>query len=568
MKEEGPLIWRSEDDSQQVSPLGDMYALVVGVSDYKNNGISGLKLSAKDAQDVAEFFRQQSGLFNETHVKLLTNEKATKAAVEKELYYGLRRAGKDDTVALFFSGHGAEDPYMPGKYFFLTHDSDPENLHATAVKMSGLEFLRAMDARRVLLVADSCHAGGFSSMKTKTAAPALKKFLVEFAKSSGRVVITSSRPDQVSLEMAGIDNSVFTHFLLKGLRGASDKDQDGVVTLEEVYQYVYHKTTDETNGVQHPQFEGSLVGKFPLSIRSGFKPDPDSIREFGATDKGSAIKTATMILKTSGPNIIARYGDRKLGQSGADGLMILEDLPVGKELSLTLGGDGLKGAVLKVEIPRDYEGRVYKHAEKILLKPEQAWAKGKIPRDDPAPLPRKRSASGSGKRGPKPNISRNVVKLECLGSERGARWLAADVRSGVVRLVHRAGGPASGSIWMIHRKGDDIIGLQCLRRFRRRSGWLDAGAAGGKVGLAPEYREEFMGVRWKAEKISPGVIALKSLVDPNDPKWLHGDAKSGKVSLKSSIKGNNLGARWRIHYERPPLSIIRSLKSRLDRSRQ
>jgi ankyrin repeat protein len=244
---------------------GDLYALVVGVTRYKDPIIPRLDLADRDAKAFGEFLETQKKLFREIRVTFLLNEKATRSEVEKYLYYSLHKAGKNDTLILFFSGHGAYDPLRPKDFLFLTYDAEPDYLGATAVKMSGLEFLKGIQAERVLIVADACYAGGFSQMKPKGPGPSLKQFLKEARNSSGCAIITSGQEGQLSWEVPKLQNSVFTHNLIEGLKGKADKDHDGVVTLNEAYQYAYNQTREETSGHQHPQFEGKVVGAFPLS---------------------------------------------------------------------------------------------------------------------------------------------------------------------------------------------------------------------------------------------------------------------------------------------------------------
>ena len=245
---------------------GNLYALVVGVSKYRDSKIPKLDLADKDAKLFGNFLETQNKVFKETKVTYLLNDKATKSEVEKYLYYTLPKAGKDDTVILFFSGHGAFDPMRPKDFLFLSYDSEPEYLGTTAVKMSGLDFLKGINAERVLIIADACHAGGFSEMKPKTLIPSLELFLQEAKNSSGKAIITSTKDEQLSWEVPNLKNSVFTHYLLEGLKGQADTDHDGVVTLNEAYQYAYSRTKEATRGHQHPQFEGKVVGAFPLSF--------------------------------------------------------------------------------------------------------------------------------------------------------------------------------------------------------------------------------------------------------------------------------------------------------------
>lgn len=273
------LSFSAEKPSPRTPVLqgGNLHALVVGVSKYRDSKVPALELADKDAKAFGDFLESQNQVFKETRVKFLLNEQATKSAVEKYLYYALPKAGKNDTVILFFSGHGAYDPVRPQDFLFLTHDAEPEYLGATAVKMSGLDFLKGIEAERVLIVADTCYAEGFSDMKPKAVASTLQSFVNEIRNSSGRAIITSSKDKQLSWEMPRFKNSIFTHHLIEGLKGKADADHDGVVNLAEAYQYAYSMTKEVTGGRQHPQFESKIVGAFPLSY-VGSPPPPSELK--------------------------------------------------------------------------------------------------------------------------------------------------------------------------------------------------------------------------------------------------------------------------------------------------
>lgn len=256
----------AEQMKSETLKKGDLYALVVGVSVYGNAAVPKLNLSAKDAKDFADFVETQRKVFRNTYVKGLFDEQATKQEVEKYLYGELRKAGKDDSIVLFFSGHGGSDPGDPGSVYFLTYDADPKYLHATAVNMAGLKFFDRLDCKRVLLIADACHAGGFSKIMTKSIEPPMQKWLDMVKESSGMAILSSSQPHEYSQERPNLPNSVFTYYLLKGLRGEADIQRSGVITLQEIYDYVYDRTKSETEGAQHPKMESSVAGRFPISV--------------------------------------------------------------------------------------------------------------------------------------------------------------------------------------------------------------------------------------------------------------------------------------------------------------
>ena len=57
------------------------------------------------------------------------------------------------------------------------------------------------------------------------------------AEGNGRVVIASCRPDEVLWELPGMNNGLFTHYLLEGLRGAA-AGTDGKVGVLRLFEYV------------------------------------------------------------------------------------------------------------------------------------------------------------------------------------------------------------------------------------------------------------------------------------------------------------------------------------------
>ena len=292
---------------------GDLYAVVVGISKYRDNRIPALKVSDKDARSVSDFLKTQKGLFKNLNVSLLQNEQATAEALQREFIYGLRKAGKDDTVIIFLSGHGVDDPKSPGEFFFLPYDADPEYVAVRGIHMNRQWFTERLDAKRVLVIADACHSGGFAGSGMKRLPPSLDKFMGQFKQSEGRIFITSSRADEYSRESTEQGHSLFTHYLLDGLSGKA-ADQAGVVYLQPLYDYVYGMTKKASDGFQSPQMEGRVVGEFPLAMVGGLiskppqaskismtfspeshtallKKDYDSARQFYAKDVSVAERT-------------------------------------------------------------------------------------------------------------------------------------------------------------------------------------------------------------------------------------------------------------------------------------
>ena len=132
-----------------------------------------------------------------------------------------------------------------------------------------MRLIQSIKARRALVIADTCQSGAFSELQRDSAQISLEEFIKEFRSSANRIIIASSRASEISQEAIQFRNGVFTHFLLKGLKGDADTDKDGFVTIEEAYDYTYAAIRKLSGYGQHPHFDGRVDGFFPLSITRG-----------------------------------------------------------------------------------------------------------------------------------------------------------------------------------------------------------------------------------------------------------------------------------------------------------
>ena len=101
------------------------WALVIGLSEYANSGnhgLSNLAYADDDAKAFVHSLRQQG--WSSSHIKLLTNEQATQRNIMIAMESWLTKAGRDDMIVLFWSGHGFPDPEDPEKVYFACYDTD------------------------------------------------------------------------------------------------------------------------------------------------------------------------------------------------------------------------------------------------------------------------------------------------------------------------------------------------------------------------------------------------------------------------------------------------------------
>jgi len=256
-------------------PLPDQkarWALVIGVSSYKYVPPAGqLKFAHRDAEDFAQFLRSpQGGSLPMNNVRLLTDARATTGGIRAALAHWLpQSAGPNDIVYLFLAGHAVRGDGNEGGYF-VSHDSDPQNLHATAISFAEINAAIGprLRASTVVLIADACHAGGIG-WAADPAVPADLQNELEALGSRDRMVLKllASRSREQSFEDARWDggHGVFTFALLNGLRGAAERTADGVIRAGELLDYVSKVVPEQTGARQNPRVAGNFEGSLALA---------------------------------------------------------------------------------------------------------------------------------------------------------------------------------------------------------------------------------------------------------------------------------------------------------------
>lgn len=244
------------------------WAVVIGVGEYESDDIPDLRYAPNDARAVRDFLMSDAaGPFDE--VLYLENERATGAAMREALFVFLQQADWDDLVVIYYAGHGAPDPGRPDNLYLLPSDTDLDRLAATGFPMWDVKtaLRRQIAAERVLVIADACHSAGTADggvVGGADANPVAGGFQQLFTPSR-RLMLTAAATNEFSLEDARWGgHGVFTHFLLEGLRGAGDRDRNGIVTATELFEHVSTEVRRATGGRQNPQISG--LGDIPLAV--------------------------------------------------------------------------------------------------------------------------------------------------------------------------------------------------------------------------------------------------------------------------------------------------------------
>jgi hypothetical protein len=252
----------------------NVWAVVVGINDYPQ--LPKLKYAVNDASEFHRFLVQKNRVPAE-NITLLLNDQASLKNLRSTLGTKLKNAaGQDDMVIIFFAGHGATERDAISadgdglEKYLLPWETDPADLYSTAMPMREIAHIFGrIRSDRLIFIADSCYSGasgGRTISVTGTRATITDGFLERLSGGRGKVILTASAANEVSVEKDDLQHGVFTYYLLEGLRGAADMDRDGTITVEEAYRYVSEKVPRATGQEQHPVKKGSVEGNLVMSI--------------------------------------------------------------------------------------------------------------------------------------------------------------------------------------------------------------------------------------------------------------------------------------------------------------
>ncbi|MCA1671633.1 MAG: caspase family protein [Actinobacteria bacterium] len=220
-------------------------ALVIASYQYEDAGLPLLTAPEHDAESFAAVLRDPNiGRFEV--LPLLINkphDEVNKAIVA--FYYD---AGPDDLTLLYFTGHGLKDD--DGElYLAMANTQLGDSLIVTSVAAGTIDKAMSWSvSQRKVLILDCCYSGAFPAgqlAKADNAVHALERF-----QGRGRAVLTASDSTQHSFQGDQLHGdaaqSVFTRYLVAGLRdGSADLNNDGRITLDELYGYVYKRVVEE-----------------------------------------------------------------------------------------------------------------------------------------------------------------------------------------------------------------------------------------------------------------------------------------------------------------------------------
>ncbi len=246
-------------------PAVKIWAVVVGAARY--NHMRTLKYTDDDAYQVYAFLKSvEGGALPDEQVKLLIDDNATHRNVIMAMRDVYLRADENDVVLFYFSGHGLQGAFLPVDY-----DGFENRLEHYQLR----DALLASRARHKLVIADACHSGSLGGRQAIASRgggiggvnDALEAFYQGLNNASASTaLLLSSKGEEISLEDGGLRSGIFSHFLIRGMKGEADENNDQLVSISELFNFVHREVRQYTGNIQTPTLTGSYDDNMPVAV--------------------------------------------------------------------------------------------------------------------------------------------------------------------------------------------------------------------------------------------------------------------------------------------------------------
>lgn len=211
-------------------------AVVLGIEKYKNVG--NVSYAARDASIVKEYFNKTLGIPSE-QIYFKLNGDVTKGELEKIFGGWLQnRVDENTSVYVYYAGHGA--PAEDQNAYLIPNDGDPNYADITGYSLNSMySQLGKLPTDKITVFLDACFSGQDREQKlliNNTRGLGIKTKSAEIPEKIN--VFSASSSDQVSNGWPDKKHGLFTYFMLKGIKGSADKNNDNQITFEELSEFI------------------------------------------------------------------------------------------------------------------------------------------------------------------------------------------------------------------------------------------------------------------------------------------------------------------------------------------
>jgi len=258
-------------DTIQLQSKDNYYIISIGINQYQDDFWPELKWPANDAEKISQLF----GRNTQFNVKKLTliNQNATLNNIQQKLVQIAHNITFDDTVILYFSGHGTLARNDQGELsrVAVLHDTDNTSLIKTGLTHRWLRrWQDTLKAKKKMMIFATCNSGVGKSripLSIRDLLATQKGNLIPLEEvSEGALILAAAAKGEAAREDDTLQGDIYTHYLLEAL-SIYDRNHDGMVSALEAHDYAREKTWAFTRGKQRPTADVKLIGNADIPLQ-------------------------------------------------------------------------------------------------------------------------------------------------------------------------------------------------------------------------------------------------------------------------------------------------------------
>jgi len=239
-----------------IPQIGQKFIVLFGIDKYADNTIPSLENAIVDAEVVGQLFADKLGY------EILVVQNATRADIVRTLNQLATEMAKNDSVVVYFAGHGYQNE-KTGAGYWIPSDASAKDPASWISNASVSEMLSGIPSNQIMMISDSCYSGVFTR-EEKLNLSDNKVQPIDILANRSVVAMSAGNDEPVADEGRG-GHSIFAWYLMQTIRNV-DNWNLGNNIFEQIQREV-KKTFPQT-----PQY-GAIVS-------AGYEKNTDYLFEF------------------------------------------------------------------------------------------------------------------------------------------------------------------------------------------------------------------------------------------------------------------------------------------------
>jgi hypothetical protein len=227
--------------------IGTRKALIISISDYSStSNLQPLDFCKNDGQEMYELLDSLGYEILDNH-KLVGQVRFDTMRDAIYDFFDNAHTKAEDTLVFYYSGHGVPAP--DGDMCLASSEINPDDPYRRGFSSYELtRLIQNSNSIRIVTILDCCYSGAAkiskgiedAAAKIGTAAIQDKARTLQQPQGEGKCLLAASQAAQEAYGLKEHDHSIFTYYLLEGLRGNEKSvDIEGNVTPYSLGSYVY-----------------------------------------------------------------------------------------------------------------------------------------------------------------------------------------------------------------------------------------------------------------------------------------------------------------------------------------